>query len=99
MSGPSCGTQDLAMQNAGSLFEARGLELSCYTACKILVPGPGLNPHPLRLQDRFLTPGSLGKFPTDFKMESVSVVAQDSHRDLLKGRRRQERRVRQSQRG
>ena len=63
MSGPSCGTQDLAMQNAGSLFAARGLELSCYTACKILVPGPGIELPSLETARQILNPWVTGEVP------------------------------------
>lgn len=63
MSGPSCGTQDLAVQNAGSLLKARGLELSCYTACKILVPGPGCEPPSLETTRQILNPWVTGEVP------------------------------------
>ena len=51
------------MQNAGSLFAARGLELSCYTACKILVPGPGIELPSLETARQILNPWVTGEVP------------------------------------
>ena len=62
-SGPSRGTQDPAAQNAGSISAARGLELSCSTACKILVPGLGIEPPSLETARQILNPWVTGDVP------------------------------------
>ena len=50
---------DLSLQCMESLAVARGL--SCFVACGILVPGPGVEPASPALQDGFLTTGPPGK--------------------------------------
>ena len=58
---------------AHGVFVATGW-LSCRTACRILVPPPGIKPTSAALQGRFLTPGPQGSSCSlDFEYQILSV--------------------------
>ena len=54
-----------APEHVGSVVVARGLGLSCPTACGILVPSPEVEPVSPALEGGFLTTGPPGKSPVD----------------------------------
>ena len=62
----SCGAG--ALEHAGLVVAAR--RLSCFTACGILVPQPGIKPTSPALEGRFLTTGPPGKSPV-FILKSI----------------------------
>ena len=65
----SCGMWDFLLQRTGSSCWHAGFSLvaahrlSCPTACRILVPCPGIEPMSPALEGRFLTTGPPGKSP------------------------------------
>ena len=64
MLGLSCSTWDLSLQSTG-FSPVVTHELGCSAACKILVPGPGIEPTSPALQSGFLTTGPPGKSLSD----------------------------------
>ena len=65
-SGLSCRTQDFCLVTRDLWLQCTGfllvaLRFSCSTACRILVPWPGIEPLSLALQGRFITIGPPGK--------------------------------------
>ena len=56
-----CGTRVLSLRRTSSVAVVRGL--SCPTACRILVPRPGMEPTSPALEGGFFTTGPPGKSP------------------------------------